>query len=591
MASLPSKERMILIAGVGLDVLLVLAVLIIRWHAQPGAVPDPNSVPGIGDLPAWYWEVGWLGDWMLFPGPDAGNWAINIQTWIDGGILDHNRPPLYTILTGLATPAVGDLVFAGHMVNHLLSLLFCFLAYAFGRATSGRGAAMGAALLVALSPDLVMNKGFFGVDPILRFTVLLLAVTTWWAANGRWWRLIVTGLAAGLTAGAHFISMAFVLPAAMLLVLSDPPVSTRLWKWLQRLLGPALVLGIGYLIWRLMMISYPPLELWQVSDIYSEGIATYSGQHHQDVLSITDAVGMALSKLSGALGIAAQQGLKPLDVLPFQWPVLLALCLLGIVGPGLRPRPCSRLGWDWRPALWLLLFLTPLVGLAATQSPKRYFLYSIPFVFLAAMRGMASLAAGVDYLATKKIPRWPRGVVAIVACLLAAVWIGSAFTQYWNLYSPMDRARYNHQVAAAVKKHFGKGECIVTRSQEVLFLSGRPGCPTAPCAQYVTRKLLPCVNFILKQCTEDEYIPYVLKESRFSGPGDRPNEAMEALVRKNFKAVASVRYQDTTSRIYRMKREVLEDLVLGQPASVLSPAPEGLPLPNPKAPSKPFSRE
>ena len=571
-------ERAMLVASVAFDLLVVLVVIAIRWQAQLREVPDP-SLLGSAVVPDWWWSVGWIGDWTLFPGPDAGHWAVDVQKWLDGDTLDPNRAPIYTMLVGLATPLLGDLVFAGHMVNHLLSLLLCLVAYALGRSTSGRAPAVAATLMVATSPALVSVKGFFGVDPTQQLAILLLALLTWRAARGRWWRLIPAGLAVGLAASAHYLSMAFAVPAALLLVLSDAPAqpgdaSSRgpswlpSWvraprhlpgaRWLYRLVAPAVVLLIGYLVWQLFMLSSPEISLWHIVGVYTEGIATYSGKTSETMMTFTQAVELVQQRLGWAMGELEMEVFHSWVPASVPWVVVAALALLGVIGPGLLKRPASRLGWDWRPGLWIAVFLIPLVGLAASRTPGRYYVYAVPLVFLAVMRGLASLGMGVEYLLRKKLAWWPSGALALLLCLPWAVWFSTNFADRWDLRTKLDRDLYNHRVGQMVRQRFGPGQCIITRSQETLFYSGRTGTLTAPCAQYAARKPVNCLRRILADCNKPEDIPFVLEDNTRYGPGDKPNEQLQALVRENFKVEGTVSYKRYTARIYRMKYHILE---------------------------------
>ena len=576
--ALSRNRRAVLWASVALDLLVVFAVLAIRWQAQLREVPEP-ALLGSAVVPSWWWSVGWIGDWTLFPGPDAGHWAVDAQKWIVGGQLDPNRAPVYTMLVALTTPLWGDLVFAGHMTNHLLSLALCLVAYALGRATSGRAPAAAAALMVAASPALVNVKGLFGVDPTQQLAILLLALLTWRAACGRWWRLIPAGLAVGLAATAHYLSFAFAVPAALMLVLCDAPAPPGddaprgpAWipiylrdpsrlpgaRWLYRLMAPAVALLLGYLVWLVMMMRHPRISLWHVFDVYSEGIATYSGKTSETMMSFAQAVELVQQRLGEALGKLQLEVLDSWAQAPFTWQVLAGLGLLGILGPGLLKRPASRLGWDWRPGLWIAVFLMPLVGLAASRTPGRYYIYATPLVFLAVMRGLASLAAGVDYLLRRKLRWWPAGPLAAVVCGSTAVWFSLDFADSWDQRQALDRDLYNRRVGQMIKQRFGEGECIITRSQEILFYSGRTGTLTAPCAQYQARKLVPCLQRILAECRRSEDIPFVLEDNTHYGPGDKPNKTLQALVRENFEMVGTVEYKLYAASVYRMKRHILE---------------------------------
>ena len=571
-------ERAMLVASVAFDLLVVLVVIAIRWQAQLREIPDP-SLLGSAVVPDWWWSVGWIGDWTLFPGPDAGHWAVDVQKWLDGDTLDPNRAPIYTMLVGLATPLLGDLVFAGHMVNHLLSLLLCLVAYALGRSTSGRAPAVAATLMVATSPALVSVKGFFGVDPTQQLAILLLALLTWQAARGRWWRLIPAGLAVGLAASAHYLSMAFAVPAALLLVLADAPappgdaaVRGPSWlpdmvrdprrlpgaRWLYRVAAPAVTLLAGYLVWKLFMLPYPQISPWHVIGVYTEGIATYSGKTSETMMTFTQAVELVQQRLGWAVGKLELEVFQTWVPSSLSWQLVAALALLGVIGPGLLKRPASRLGWDFRPGLWIAVFLLPLVGLAASRTPSRYYVYAIPLIFLAVMRGLASLAAGADQLLRKKLAWWPAGLLALLLCMPWAVWFATGFVGRWDQKAKLDRDLYHHRVGQMVRRRFGEGQCIITRSQEILFYSGRTGTLTAPCAQYAARKLVNCLTRILAECPSPEDIPFVLEDNTHYGPGDKPNKKLQALVRENFKVEGTVKYKMHTARIYRMKRHILE---------------------------------
>ena len=95
------------------------------------------------------------------------------------------------MLTAWFSSAFGDIVFAGHMVNHLLSAMLALGAYIIGRVTSGRAVAVSAAFLTAWSPELFNNQLLFGVDPTLQFSVILLATCSVVAMSRAHWAWVV----------------------------------------------------------------------------------------------------------------------------------------------------------------------------------------------------------------------------------------------------------------------------------------------------------------------------------------------------------------------------------------------------------------
>lgn len=580
--------------GAAVDVAVLTFIVWIRWRAKEIDVPDPD-LPWVSELPQWWWKVGHIGDWLLVPGADAGLWAMNVQQWLDGGMLDLHRPPLYTILTGIAAGPMGDVVFSGHAVNHLLSLLVCFSIYAFGRSTSGRGAAMGAALLTALSAELLISRSEFGVDTTLQFGLMLLALATWWAANGHWWRLIPAGIAGGLAAGGHFISFAFVLPAVLLILLADEPG----WRWRRRLLDLVVVLTLAFIVWKLLMVRYPPVSVPGVLVLYGEAVHSYNQDTtpgggvctYQTISILASQFWESPPKLAGMV-------LRRFAHLPIPGPLLIPLCLLGLAGPGLRvwrsPRvqierkPTRRkwrasghgwewrpglairirrsLGWDWRPCLWLLLFLAPLWVAATANAPDRYTLYCVPLLFLSVTRGIASLAAGVDHLVSRIGYGWPKGILAIGACLglVGWAWPSAGVDTAQGLSVDVDAGMLQRLVGESVQESFGDGGCLVTFSPEVCYFAGGTACPSSLCPMPGDDGLRQCFRKFMRQaptCRGD--LAYVVEPTKNLGPFLEPSEEMNEVVHQRFEIEDIVERGRHTTLVYRMEREVMEEIAGG----------------------------
>lgn len=584
-----SRHHLLSVAGIGLDLLVVLVLFWIRVEAQLREQPFA-SLLGTPAPPEWWWQLGWLGDWILTPGPDAGNWAIEMQNWLDGVSLDSHRPPVFTLFGAMASTLFGDVVFAGHMVNHLLSFLVVLGTYALGRSTSGRGPALAAALLVATYPDLIADKGKFGVDPSQHLAILTLTFCTWWATQGRWWRLLPAGLAVGFAAAAHFFSMAFTVPAALMLVLSDPPWRRYVpgwlplearkllyrefaWKWLFRITAPIMVLIVGYATFLFLMRWHPNIALSDVVNVYIEGVFDMSGQRSgaapalnpEDAgqkISFAQAVTTILGRLDKAPALLYDTVLKPWMISPLSWQPLVFLGGLGLLGPGLRKSPPRAwVPWDWRPGVWFAVFLLPLVGMAASGAPPRYFLWAMPIIFLVIARGLGSLATGMETLFRRLVPAWPQGSLSLLVCAVAGIWLATSFSRDWTAKQrfPVDTGLVNRRIGKMVRAQFGPGDCIVTGSQEQLFYTGRFRFLAASCAPGNSfGPLESCLTGMLSQCPNDEDIPYVLTQNKSHGVGDRPNMALRAIVLRNFKVAGTVKYKHYTVKIYRMKRKQLE---------------------------------
>ena len=582
-------QRVLSTLSIAFDVAVIVAIVFVRWRGHTVGAPDPD-LPGVAQLPSWWWSIGSIADWLLYPGADAGLWAMNIDLWREGGMLDIHRPPLFTILTGVATPLFGDLVIAGHMVNHALSLLVCVGVYALGRSTSGRGAAMGAALLTACSPNLIGSQAEFGVDPSLQFGLMLLALTSWWAANGGWWRVFLAGGAAGVAAGAHFLAFAFVVPITLLLMLADRPGS----PWWHRIAAPALVLAVAFPLWGSMMHRYPEKSPARILSLYTDPISGYRAPASvtDDGMTTANSAGILLSGLRERPLVPVTRALQPFVSMSIPWQPLLVLGLVGILGPGLRQtrrssfrwdwvpnrsalkiKPnyvelrwglglhrTSRRGWDWRPALWLVMFLLPLVALAAANAPDRYTLYSQPLVYLALTRGLASLGAGVDRLVAPKIPSWPRGVVAFVACAGFIGWIAPGMVRSWNSVDIVDHGLLHRIAGKAIRRGFGDSGCIVTLTPEICYFGGGHACPSGQCDETDRGGLQHCVARLMfhSRCMGD--LAYVQEPGKDWGPFLQPSERIEELVRTHFEVEETVSQGQHTAIIYRMDREILEEL-------------------------------
>ena len=585
-----------------MDVAVIAVIVYIRWQAQYRAVPDPG-IPGAAELPMWWWKVGWIGDWFLYPGADAGLWAMNIEQWLAGGPLDLHRPPLFTVLTGLATPLFGDLVFAGHMVNHVLALLVCVLIYAFGRATSGRGAALGAAMLTTLSMDLLNSQMGFGVDTTLQFVLMLLALASWYAAGGRWWRLIPAGIAGGLAAGGHFIAFAFVVPAALLLLLTDRKGP----GWLRNVLAPPLVLTLSYVVWKVLMIGYPTASLPRILTMYGEAVHSYNpGATPDGGVTVMHAVTLFLGHLWEAPTEPITRALQPFaSFISIPWWLLLPLCVLGLLGPGLRtwraprirwsrrpaPKPWSttddgwvwnpglilritrKTGWDWRPCLWLLLFLGPLVIAAAANAPERYTHYCLPFLFLTALRGIASLAAAYDHLASSRVASWPNGALAFVICLALSAWVWSN-SNVQGMHDPfIDEGILQRVVGADIKQEFGDEGCVVTLTPEYCYFGGGLACPSNICPKPGDNGLRICFKKFMDQtpnCRGD--LAFVMEPAKDHGPFLDPSDEMDVLVAERFDVEEAFRLGESIAVVYRLDRNVMKAIVAGAP---VWPEPRG----------------
>ena len=506
---------------------------------------------GFDDVPESWWEWGSAADLLLF-GPDAGNWAANARALMEGTEPDLNRLPVYGWLTGGMSLIFEDYAFAGHLVNHLASALVCVLTYFLGRAMGGRGVGLGAALLVAMLPPLINAQNLYGVDPVMNLMVLLLILAGWWAMTGPWWAVIVAGVVGGLCASTHYLSLAFPLPVALLLTLYVGDGGRR--DWARRLAAPVALLCISWLVFQAMMLPYPPLSLKQAMSVYAEGVV---GSHDRGDLSgegLGAALSLVSSKLDGAQHTAVQTALSPLLAgLPW-WP-LLAAFWVGLVGPLLGRDPRMKWGWDWRAALWLGLLMAPVILLEGARAPDRYRYYSAPLVMIVVMRGVASLCALADLGGRRLHERWPRGLLAVLACTVLAASLFGPLREDWPANPPLEEGMHERAVGLAVATHFGSGGGVVTLNQSIPFYSGRDRCPQAqwPAEGEVRRSR----QLIRSQCAGSGDLPYILDEREIEGYADRRNVALDAWVSENFSYVEAVSSEGRRTYVYRVPRSAL----------------------------------
>ena len=532
--------------GLVWDLLVVAALVVVRsWAHVRGR---PEQVPeALADVPEAWWQVGGVHDFVL-SGPDAGAWAANVQAWIAGGALDLHRLPVWTAATASMTRMYDDVVFAGHLVNHLASGLVVVGTYLLGRATSGRGAGTLAALLVAFSPELVASKLDYGVDPVLQLALLGLGLGAWAAVVAGVPGAVLMGIAGGLAAGTHYLAAVFVVPAVVLPLLGPGK---------ERWLGPFVYAAVAGTVWWLLLRPYPDLSLAQLVDIYVEGVAGSGGRVQNTGMDTGLALDVVLSRLHNAPELAVQRGLRGLAVDGVPWIRRVERFWLGVLGPFLRAE--RRWGIDVRATLTLLFFLGPLVVLEAARAPDRYALYARPFLFLCVARGVASLAGGVEHAAKLKL----RGGLACALALGLAAYVAEPLMALWNLQPPVEKGLQVRAVGETVAEAFGEGEAVATSNAEVAFYAGRARCPANPCPG--AGDLGACLELLDQQCGRSGDIPYVIEVRDQRGYGDQPNAALDALVAERFDEVDTWRGREARYELYRVDRSGLRMLAAEQP--------------------------
>lgn len=577
------RRALRILPGLALDLFVLWAIGVVRSWAQWRGAPDA-SVVGVEDIPEGWWRFGSLTDLLLI-GPDAGNWAANAQAALEGRPLDVHRLPVYTWLTAGMTRVFDDIAFAGHAVNHLTSGLLAVVVYAFGRLCAGRGPAGAAALMVALSPTLINAKNHFGVDPTLHLALWSLFTLSLAAARGATWLAPLAGVLAGVCAGTHYLGLLFPLPMAALIALGQP-------GWRRRLLAPALMLAAAWGTWRLLMWSYPDVNLSTITAVYAEGVAGSGASGGVSETSWARALSFVQERLPGATGLAVQRGLRGIFGVP--WGVLLALFWLGLFGVGLAPRPeappaeltgwrgaVARITavWDPLPTLFLGVLLAPLVLMEAARAPERYTLYGLPLVFLLVARGAGSLCALLDRGLQRAWGPWPSGVLAVAAGAALVLATQQEMRLRWPGIPPTEDGLQDRiiglEIAAAFPRAAGE-DAIVTSSQNLPFYTGRRRCPAQPCGKEGEQVVARCAAQLLSQCLGRGELPYVVEERSLHGFADQPNVEMDTAIAERFPLVTESVGRQRSLRVYRVPREGLEALATVDGVRVPAPTPPAI---------------
>lgn len=510
----------------------------LAWHRG-----RPAHVPEI-DVPEWWWQYGTSSDFVLF-GPDAGNWASNARALLEGGHLDLHRLPVYGWATAGMSLWTQDVVFGGHMANHLASTLTALVTYWIGRMTSGRGPALLAAFFVATSPDLLLSQQLYGVDPVFGLSVVLLVAFTIWGTRGPAIAIVFAGMAAGATTATHYLGLLFPVPCALMLLFHQG-------RWQRRIAGPLILLAVAFLTFRWFMEPYPNFTMDQVSQVYSEGVL---GSQSGAGSGFGSAVEFVTERIGDAPSVALERGMTLLRDAGLPWALVVAAFWLGVLGLGLPPGDRHRrLSWDWRWGLMFLVLIAPVVLLEAARAPFRYRYYAYPLLFLLVGRGIGSMCAPIDLVVQRFWRPWPAGWIALAVCLFAAHTTWPMLESRRPGMGTWEEGWHDREVGEFIVAEFGAGGPVITRTQGIGFHAERMMCPRT--TQTSTMALADALEKIEQQCTGSGDIPYVL-EVRSSGAADAANEELDAWVQANFQPVKSFSAKSRSTTIYAIPRSAI----------------------------------
>ncbi|MCF8033517.1 MAG: glycosyltransferase family 39 protein [Desulfarculaceae bacterium] len=324
--------------------------------------------------------------------------------------------PGYAVL-----PVIPHLVW-GRLMVALLGVVNIWALYRLVLACNlGRAAALTGALLLAVSPLLVVHSHYLTVDVPLALAITL----SLWAgvrlvADPRWWRYLVAGLAIGLTlttkANGGLVLTSLVL-AHVLVVLRDRPAWPRwLLAWPGVFAG-AMAAG--------MIVGYPGFVLHHENPIlkYAGQVHNFTRPHFAEKISLLNSpIGDRLTWSAHTLGDSVG------------W-VLVALFAVGL---GLAL-------WQRRRSLWV-------VG----SYPVFYYLVVLVFSHRLAERDLTSLVPPLICLGLfplvwgwARLPRgWRRALWVGAALALALVPLGHSISGAYLFWQQETRISAQHWLEA-----------------------------------------------------------------------------------------------------------------------------------------------
>ncbi|MCP4805244.1 MAG: hypothetical protein GY913_02880 [Proteobacteria bacterium] len=536
------------IGGVVLDLVLLAVIAWVRWLKWIGISETESAGPSrareVMDVPEWWWDWGTGGDFGLF-GPDAGNWAANARTLVEGGVPDLNRLPVHGWATALFAQFTGDYVFGGHLMNHAALLGTGVFTYWLGRQTSGRGPALLAGVLVVTSPTLLLAAQLYGSDPILGCVVAALLACTVWAVRGPAPVVVLAGALAGVVMATHYLGLLFPLPCALAMLFHQG-------DWRRRVAGPVVFLVVGAAVFAWLMAPYPTFSMTQVFSVYSEGVL---GSQQGGGSGMTTAVSFVGERFDGAPTAAFQYMLGAVHLTGVPWGLCIAGFWIGVLGLGLPPQDTHRkLSWDWRIGLFLFVLLIPLVFLEAARAPFRYRLYAFPLVFLLFARGLGSVLALADLGVRRFWKPWPAGWLALVACGVVAWVVQPTIAAFAPGPGTWEEGWYVRQVGEFVADNYGTDGPVVSRSQGMTFHSERTLCPSRR-PQGSTSTLEAAKAVIVEQCRPTGILPYIIESGTSSGPQDGSMPVLDRWVEDNYEPVLEVDSSMRTATVYAVPAE------------------------------------
>jgi 4-amino-4-deoxy-L-arabinose transferase-like glycosyltransferase len=556
---------------------LIIVVVALRVAYHPMGEVDPVLLPEVPDT--WWASLFSTHDWLLH-GFDEGEWLGLVHAYLGGPMSEVTRPPAYPILAAALTTVVGHPVFALHLVSHLASAAACIATYIFGKRLTNGIVGFWAAVLMAIAPRVIMVQDEIAAFPLLVLATLCLGIASLAVIERpRLTTGITLGLALTFSLTAHYTSAPFVVPIVALVVLSAG----------RSVLRPlAIAIGLAAVLTATISATLPAKPIHgggsTLSDFYRHALNHPDGRfldlmpdpsganekkapiRRPGVFSSRGAVGRTILKGPAAAGRSMTSGMGP-SVLA---PLVMVVMLLGIGWPSNSQRS-GRLK-RWRPSLWLLCFLAPLLFAAAALegAPNhRYLAFATPFSAVAFVRGLFCLWQWIG----SRMAWRPRQAELVTSIVVLGVVGHTAWSVKDKHPPPRTVQVQRHAIAQQIRAHFGPGGFIIGATGQMGPISAygaltrRTVCSlgsgggTCLDSHSVRDSLAQCVQALLQSCHDGRDTPYVLDMLPIHRIRDPHTLALNDRIESQFERVTEIHFDHRKVSVYALDEPQLQAIV------------------------------
>ena len=496
---LPIKLRRLRDAG-ALTVFLLVRCLYCKEYTRPQRIPEMDQ------LPSWWSWYGTQSDWINF-GYDAQQWLYQATTFFSSeqALPFPARPPLWPLGTATLGTLLGDMIFAGHVLNDLLFTLTGVMIYLLGKRMGGRLVGLLAALLVIYAPPLLRHVGFFGIDAGLYFFAAAGPLCCWTGLTSRRWAATRSWLVISLAWLTHVLMGLFCLGTYVLLLLS--------WRrWTLRQAAAFLLVPLGAWVAIKLFVVATGTGGWEnLNNLFNYTATALEARFTMETGRVEQSTLMNMLVEVWRIPFKIfSPSLFPLKMFPSSWMMVLVsgMWFLGVLGFGLAPGAVKSWRPDLRGGIWLLALQAPLFLATLDEvSPQRYAFIGLPFYLLTLSRGVISVGLALEAALRRKVARLPAGPaqVALLSLLVLYLYPGWQEHRYSHSFSP-DHLQ-NHlnlrDAARTVSRTFGEGRFLISPEVDSpLVHSGRSLCMPHACEDSGEGGWKRCAGAILRECLD-----------------------------------------------------------------------------------------